>query len=153
MYNTHKIITQIYLFFLANGIQLLEKDPKMVDVLKPAWQSRKAWDISARNSREQKRGHSFLSDFKYLMNCWRAITSRDTSEHQLHGVYNRTRFLFHQIHIFIAFSKKWSLFFGKKPHLKKTTNQPNQKTGNKNNKELYLKIFINNRHKEEGYLG
>lgn len=72
MGNIHKILARIYLLFLDNDIQSLEKDTKMADVLKPAWQSRKAWPTTAQNNREQKRGYSFLSDFKYFLNCWRA---------------------------------------------------------------------------------
>lgn len=44
------------------------------------------------------------------------ITSRHTNDDQLHGVYNKTRFVFHQffpqIHIFISLSKRWNLFPG-----------------------------------------
>lgn len=46
-------------------------------------------------------------------------------------------------------SQKDGISFMKKTqkHPKKHTTQPNQKTGNKNNKELDKKYFINNTHK------
>lgn len=112
----------------------------MADALKPAWMSRKAWHTLHGRAVSRKEVTLF---YQTLNIFWIAeehhITSRDTSGHQLHGVYDRTRFVFHQIDIFIAFSKRWSLFLEGKEKLWRNNQPSKPDSGNKNNKELYKK--------------